>query len=597
MNWSRFATRLILFFVLATLISELALRFRRGLPPLESDKPLFKSHYEEIYQKFFKKVRLPDGGVVYRSQRKQEVEESFPEHKIKGMKRIFVLGGSVAYSFSYQMDRGYIRELLESSIPGAKFEVIGCGMAAYDSYRESIIHREILNYEPDFIILMSGNNEYYVPVRVNLWAYRLNLFFRNLYVYRILQDNFLSWGRNHGMITRPTEDKRLIIFENNLKIMMRRAKKRRVPMAVCTLPANFRDCPPTSFPIWQNKQFFLAWDTLYKKEFEEARSRFEQFIVAYPEDPFGYYFLAKSYEGLKNYSQAKEYYLKAVDLDVRPSDRCSPRRNGVIRRLSLREGTALIDLEKLFIGMAPYGLSGDELFVDNCHWWNDYRPLVYEEVARSIIEYYRPGLRTSFLFSASLDQWPKDIVSKRQELLSKTHEDPGDKAFRKILQVPERIYNKIKSFRESKEYSLQRSPFCNIDFIDERTIAFIQRAYQLSPELFDDSLSLKKRIFTKISENPWLPKEVPWEFERVWLVILYHIGEALRRLGQPLKAVGYFNEVINVAGGGVCLPYLGRALAYHEIGQVDKAKIDLEEIMGKSCQHPLIGFYRESSEI
>jgi len=160
MRLKRSALVLILVFILSVLISEAVLRSQRGLPPPENDRSLFKAQYEDIYKRFFKKIRLSDGTSVYKTQRKQEIEEFFPAHKIKGTKRIFVLGGSVAYSFSRQQDREYIKELLEASLPGEKFEIIGCGMAAYDSYRESLIHKEILNYEPDLIVLLSGNNEF-----------------------------------------------------------------------------------------------------------------------------------------------------------------------------------------------------------------------------------------------------------------------------------------------------------------------------------------------------------------------------------------------------------------------------------------------------
>jgi len=264
---------IILASILSVMVLEVVLRIQRGLPPLESDSPQFEYQYEEIYKKFFRKIRLSNGTVVYKTQHSKAEEQSFPVSKIKETKRIFVLGGSVAMPFSGGLVK-YFKELLESSILGERFEIIGCGAAAYDSYRVSLIHKEILNYDPDFIILMVGNNEYYTPVRINIWAYKLNKRFRNLWIYRDLQERLLTWGRGHGMYNISQEN-RPKNYENNLKIMIHRAKKRKIPMVLCTLPTNFRDCPPKQgISVWQDKQFFLAWKALNEKRFEEAKNGF-----------------------------------------------------------------------------------------------------------------------------------------------------------------------------------------------------------------------------------------------------------------------------------------------------------------------------------
>ena len=585
MKLIRFTLIIILVFIFFILIFEVVLCAQRGRPPLEPERHLFKSQFEEIYKRFFRKVRLSNGTIVYETQRKLAAGHSFPVHKIRGTKRIFVLGGSVAYSFSHQINRRYLEELLESSITGEKFEIIGCGMAAYDSYRVSLIHKEILNYEPDFIILLSGNNEYYSPVRVNLWVYRFNRLLRNLWIYRDLQDNLLTWGRGHSMFVGISRDKRLANYENNLRSMIHRAKKKKIPMVLCTLPANIRDCPPRSgFPIWEDKQFFLAWNALNKNEFKEARKRFEQFILTHPEEPFGYYFLAKSYDALRNYPQAQEYYFKSLDLDANPGDRCPTYRNEFIRHLCSQKDIMLVDLENFFIRMAPHGLPGNELFIDNCHWREELCPLIDEEIAQAIIGYYKFHLRSS-LASTSLHKWRDSFASKRQDFLAEIRKHFENNKVRELLRRLGLIYERIILHKE-------------VDFIDERTIAFLKESCQRFPELFDDRFSLKQSIFVEFSKSPFLPrKEILSEFDEIWLVILYHIGESLRRLGEYHKAIEYFNEVINLSAADACFSYLGRALIYYEIGEVDKAKRDFEEIIKKGCQHPLIKFYRESLRI
>ena len=36
--------------------------------------------------------------------------------------------------------------------------MISCGMGGYDSYRDAMVQREILDYQPDAIVVMSGSN-------------------------------------------------------------------------------------------------------------------------------------------------------------------------------------------------------------------------------------------------------------------------------------------------------------------------------------------------------------------------------------------------------------------------------------------------------
>jgi tetratricopeptide (TPR) repeat protein len=584
MNVGKFTLRFILISILSIIIFEIVLRSQRGLPPVESETPEFKYKYEEIYRRFFRKTRLSNGSVVYKTQRNQAKEQSFSVHKAKGTNRIFVLGGSVAYPFSSGYER-YLKELLEKLVPGEKFEVIGCAMGAYDSYRVSLIHKEILNYDPDLFILLCGNNEYFIPVKLNLRAYRLNQLFRNLWIYRELQERFFSWAKDYKICKEASQVNRLANYENNLETMIRRSKKRKIPIILCTLPANFRDCPPNGSPIWQDKQFLVAWDVLNKNEFEEARNGFEQFLNAYPEDAFGYYFLAKCYDALGSYSQAQIYYLKALDLDVTPGDRCPPQRNKIIRRLCAQEDAILVDLEQVFIKVAPHGLVGKELFSDSCHWWYEVNSLVCKELAQSIIGYYKTHLKFSFV---SLDESRYSSLSKIQDFSTNIPIELKGKG----LEIVQSTLGKMALYI-TKVW--RRLPNPEIGFIDERTISFLEIAYQLNPELFNNNSFLKRQLFEQFSSNWWMQEALPF-FEVNWSFFSYHIGEALRRSGNYLKAIEYFSVAINLKPN-LCFAYLGRALTYHEIGKIDKMRRDFEEITEKSCQHPLIEFYHESLEI
>lgn len=544
--------------------SEVVLCIRRGPPPLDPDPPQFKYRYEEIYGRFFRKTHLPDGAMAYKAERNQSSYCIFPAYKDKNTRRIFVIGGSVAYMFNSDLS---LVTLLNKLIPETKFELIGCGMGCYDSYRESIIEEEVLNYSPDLIILMSGNNEFYEPVKINLMLYHLNALFRKLWVYRDLQGKINPFVKT----VKFSSKKYLINFDKNLRIMVRRAKKKNIPIALCTLPVDFRDTPPFGFPLWQDKQFFSSWLAFEKGDFNAAAKELQQFIAAYPQDAFGHYFLAKSYEKLGDYPQAQFYYMKALDFDANPGDRCSPQRNKIIRRICSEEDVILVDLEKTFIDYAPNGLVGGDLFIDNCHWWEDYYYLIRREIIYSIVKYNRAHSGPVF---APMNRWQNlSLLATPESLKTNLKTNMREKVFRKLL------------------YSISALHSKQSGLVEERSISYIQQAYNLDADLFKDDFYLKEIIFNKLIQNWWTQDSIS-DFDKDWPIFLMHAGEAFRRLKLFPQAIEYFNKAINL-NSDLWFAYLGRGLAYYDTGQINKAKIDLELISKGSFGHPLIDFYRE----
>jgi tetratricopeptide (TPR) repeat protein len=579
MNFKKTTLKIILALILSVILFDLVLSFQYNPSPPDTSCLNFKYKYEEIYIKFFKKTCLPNKSIsVYSTQRFGAKQQSFQIPKIKNTKRIFVLGESVAKDFFARENR-YLKKLLGSLTSGEKFEIINCGMSAYDSYRVSLICREILNYDPDIIIVLSGNDEFYSPVRINLWAYRVNKLFQNSWIYRCLQKQLLAFYKNHSMPKGISPSNRLKDYENNLQAMIRGAKNKNIPIILCTLPVNFRDCAPgEGDPAWENRQFFLAWNALNKKDFQVARHRFEKFIISRPKDVFGHYFLAKCFDGLGNYAQAQKYYLKAIDLDATPGDRCPPQRNKIIRRLCTQEGAILIDLEQLFIKISPHGLTGKELFQDNCHWWKECDYLVRETIARYIIQYCNIYSKSAYSY---LDNWQYNFDSKLQNF-------PGTISKRTSAEMFWlRTFNAIAEIFHFETNSIK---------LNERAISFLEMAYQSNPELFEKNFSnrqqLKEQLFNLISKMWWMHEFLP-DFDKTWAAFLCHAGEFFRRTGKYSMAIEFFDESINL-NSDLYFSYLGRGLAYYEIKDTGQVKKDFKELTKRHCQHPLIEFYSES---
>ena len=90
--------------------------------------------------------------------------QPFLHEKPAATQRYFVLGGSSAAGFPYHFYHGfpaYLEEMLQMGHPGERVEVINLAMTAVNSFTLWDIHRELLRYDPDGILIYAGHNEYY----------------------------------------------------------------------------------------------------------------------------------------------------------------------------------------------------------------------------------------------------------------------------------------------------------------------------------------------------------------------------------------------------------------------------------------------------
>ncbi len=90
-------------------------------------------------------------------------DESFPAKKARDTIRIFCFGGSTTHGRPYDSSSAFTRwleDLLSESVPERNFEVINAGGISYASYRIVPLVREVLNYEPDLVVIYTGHNEF-----------------------------------------------------------------------------------------------------------------------------------------------------------------------------------------------------------------------------------------------------------------------------------------------------------------------------------------------------------------------------------------------------------------------------------------------------
>ncbi len=86
-------------------------------------------------------------------------------------------------------------------------------------------------------------------------------------------------------------------------------------------------------------------------------------------------------------------------------------------------------------------------------------------------------------------------------------------------------------------------------------------------------------------------------FEKSWPLVNYHVGETYRRLNLYKESLVYFNEAIALDDDNY-LPYLGKALVYHTLGQKQKARESIYKAEEKSNSNLVeIKYYKEILEL
>ena len=90
--------------------------------------------------------------------------QPFLRDKPSGTRRYFVLGGSSVAGFPYHFYNGfpaYLEEALRIHQPGERVEVINVAMTAVNSFTIRDIHRQLLRFDPDGVLIYTGHNEFY----------------------------------------------------------------------------------------------------------------------------------------------------------------------------------------------------------------------------------------------------------------------------------------------------------------------------------------------------------------------------------------------------------------------------------------------------
>ena len=293
--------------------------------------------------------------------------EPFKKIKDENTCRIFVLGESTTIGYPYFHNGSFHRWLeyrLTRTYPGRSFEIINLSVTAVNSYTVLGFAKELVDYQPNAVLIYSGHNEYYgtlgvastsrlsgsrILIRLMLALRRLRLTQLLTNGYRKLMGLFRPVGNYSGetLMQMMVADSRIPIgsaiyqrgldqFEANMDETLKLFSDRQIPVYISNLVSNEKDMKP-----------FISVEPE-----NNATSQYALGRLAYQRGDTG---------------EARGYFANAIDLDGLRF-RAPAAINGIIAQLCSRYTDAhLVDTHAEFGDWSAGHLIGNELLLEHVH--------------------------------------------------------------------------------------------------------------------------------------------------------------------------------------------------------------------------------------
>ena len=297
-------------------------------------------------------------------------KDLFLANKPQDVFRIFVMGGSTAAGFPYGNNMMFSRILqrqLENVYPLKKYEVINVATSAINSYTVLDFLDEIIEQEPDLILIYAGHNEYYGALGVGSvesignmpWLIKGYLSLQKFKSFILLRDIIAhiknGFGNNSVVNSESNPSATLMArivseqtiplnsdlynagkeqFASNLNDILRKTQKHNIPVILGELVCNIRDQLP-----------FISIDD---EKTPSANSKFRK---------------ARLLESAGKYEEAKTAYYQAKDLDAlrfrAPEDF-----NAIIKMLGKKYNYPVAPIKNYLEKYSTNGLIGNKLILE-----------------------------------------------------------------------------------------------------------------------------------------------------------------------------------------------------------------------------------------
>lgn len=341
---------------------------------------------------FTQEVNATDGNIDF-----------FKKEKTPGIIRIFVLGSSTALGFPYMFNGAFPRMLnyrIQRNNPEAKIEIINLSLSAINSYAVLDIAKELDNYQPDMVLIYTGQNEYHGtlgiassskfgnhPFLIELFIYSKQSRLMQLIYHAIYDSKKVDRSTNLNLTLMerlasgqqiPFGSKQyeagLTQFERNMNKILDQFTSRKTPVFVGTLTTNERGIHPFMSQLADSTKE-TEWNQLFAKGQQQLKKgdtlqAMNSFLAAnkldstYAECQFQ---LGNTSYSQGHYMDAKKYYINAKELD-QLRFRAPEAFNRIIRKVaSGRPSVVVTDVAKAFEMASPHHIVGKELLLEHVH--------------------------------------------------------------------------------------------------------------------------------------------------------------------------------------------------------------------------------------
>jgi hypothetical protein len=324
-----------------------------------------------------------------------------PVKKPENTIRIFCLGSSACASWPHpptETFSAYLQQSLAFAYPNKQIEVINAAAHGFAAYRTRRVLDEVLQMEPDAVIVWEGNNEFLEDRNYDPPNMPITFLSRHLRTIQWLNSKFRSpnkmsgkelndvahffWTRTRQQSLKLRADPVQFAqveehFHLSMEHMVNESYRHHVPIVLCTVPVNLRGWLPAvshnrlsgeQLQQWQ-KFYYEARRCLINHQYREGIQIMHRAIVLENEHAESYFWLGRLLEADGQKAAARDAYSKARDLDYNPF-RALSGFNETIRTLAEqheREGVHLLDLDNIFGHATQYAAPGFDMFLDYVH--------------------------------------------------------------------------------------------------------------------------------------------------------------------------------------------------------------------------------------
>jgi tetratricopeptide (TPR) repeat protein len=288
------------------------------------------------------------------------------------------------------------------TFPDRHFEIINLSVTAVNSYTVLGFAKELVDYEPDAVLIYSGQNEYYGALGVgstnrisgNPHIIQLMLRLRQLRVTQLITSLYgeitgvFKAARGYSgetLMQRMVGDQQIAYgsklyyrgieqFRSNMDATLHLFSEHRIPVFISTLVSNERGLTPfisieadsIRIPSFK-RDYELGVKAFELNELRTADSLFKKADLVYDGHALCNYYLGRASYELGDYATAEARFAKALDLDALRFRAPSPL-NGIIAQLCIKYPDAhLVDTRTAFVSHSENHIIGNDLILEHVH--------------------------------------------------------------------------------------------------------------------------------------------------------------------------------------------------------------------------------------